>query len=78
MRRMTSRTSIAPMALRRLRAMPVDAGLAGRADRAGRVDREAAEIVVPADGAAAADGVPVGLVVVRRAAAETARDSQLR
>ena len=71
MRRTTSQTSIAPMALRRLRAMPVDAGLADRAAQADPVVRAA--IAVPADGGGAADGVPADPVVHLRAAAETAK-----
>jgi hypothetical protein len=55
--------------------MPVDAGLAGLADRAGRVDPVVrVAIVVPADVAAAAEDVPEAAVVVdRRVAAETAK-----
>jgi hypothetical protein len=68
MRRMTSRTSTAPMAFRRRRATLADVGLAGQAEGAGRAE---AAIVVPADAAGAADG---GLAAAGHRAAETARD----
>ena len=71
MRRTTSRTSIAPMAFRRLRAMQADVGQADRAAQADPVVRVA--IVVRADGGGGADGVPVGRAVRLRAAAETAK-----
>ena len=75
MRRMTSRTSTAPMVFRRLRGMQADVGLADQAVRAGRAVR--AEIAGRADGGGAVDGVPVAPAAGHRAA-ETARDSQLR
>jgi hypothetical protein len=71
MRRMTSRTSTAPMVFRRLRGMQADVGLADQAVRAGRA---VAEIVVPADGGGGADGVPVDPAAGHRAAAETANN----
>jgi len=69
----TSRTSIAPMALRRLRAMQADAGQARRAEGVGQAGREAAEIADRAEEGGAVDGVPADPVVRLRAAAETAK-----
>jgi len=62
MRRMTSRTSTAPMAFQHLRATPEAAGPADLAEGAGRAGRAAAEIADPVDGAGAADGVPAAVV----------------
>ena len=70
----TSRTSIAPMALRRLRAMQADVGQAGRADRVGQADPVVRVAIVGQEvGAGAVDGVPADPVVRLRAAAETAK-----
>ena len=73
MRRTTSRTSIAPMAFRRLRAMQADAGQARRAVGAGRAGRAAAEIADRAEEGGAVDGAPADRVARLRAAAETAK-----
>lgn len=71
---MTSRTSIAPMAFRLRRAMLADVDLAAPPDRADQLVR--VEIVGPAVGGGAADGVPVdrgaAVAVDRRVAAEIA------
>ena len=69
MRRTTSRTSTAPMELRRRRATQADVGLAGLAEGAGRAE---AAIAGPADDAGAAEGGPAA--GVDRRAAETASD----